>query len=54
MHSHCAVIVQCFVFIQRDGERSIIMAPAATSLIDGAAIDQYFGMVDPKDFRGIS
>ncbi|XP_062508700.1 uncharacterized protein LOC134184942 isoform X2 [Corticium candelabrum] len=33
---------ECFVFIQRDGERSIIMAPAATSLIDGAAIDQYF------------
>jgi sugar/nucleoside kinase (ribokinase family) len=33
---------ECFVFIQRDGERSIVMAPSATSFLDGAAVDRFF------------
>ena len=34
---------QCHVFIQEDGERSIVMAPAATSLINTQAVMEHFG-----------
>ncbi|XP_064406924.1 uncharacterized protein LOC135351765 isoform X2 [Halichondria panicea] len=33
---------QCHVFIQEDGERSILMAPATTSCIDEQAVIKYF------------
>ena len=37
------VCMQCHVFIQEDGERSIVMAPASTSIIDAQAVQEYFG-----------
>ncbi len=39
------VVLQCHVFIQEDGERSIIMAPASTSLITAQAVQEYFGKI---------
>lgn len=33
---------QCHVFVQEDGERSIVMAPAATSLINSKAVMEHF------------
>ena len=36
-------VVQCHVFIQDGGERSIMMAPAATSLITAEAVREIFG-----------
>ena len=43
----CCIILciytQCHVFIQENGERSILMAPAATSQIDTAAVQTHFG-----------
>jgi sugar/nucleoside kinase (ribokinase family) len=36
---------QCHVFIQDGGERSIMMAPAATSLINADTVQQNFGSV---------
>ena len=38
-----ACVVQCHVFIQDGGERSIMMAPAATSLITAEAVRVNFG-----------
>ena len=35
--------LQCHVFIQEDGERSIVMAPASTSLINAQAVQEHFG-----------
>ena len=35
--------MQCHVFIQEDGERSIVMAPASTSIMDAQAVQEYFG-----------
>jgi hypothetical protein len=35
-------VVQCHVFIQEGGERSIMMAPAATSLITAEAVREIF------------
>ena len=35
--------LQCHVFIQDGGERSIVMGPAATSLINAEAVQQNFG-----------
>jgi len=36
------VSAESYVFVQEDGERSIIMAPGATSLIDQNAVRKYF------------
>ena len=33
------------MFIQEGGERSILMAPAATSLINAQAVNDYFGKI---------
>jgi len=35
---------ESFVFLQTDGERSIIMAPGATSLINDVIVKKLFGM----------
>ena len=34
---------QSYVFIQQDGERSIIMASGATSIINKKAVEEFFG-----------
>ena len=36
---------QSFVFVQEDGERSIVMATGATSLMNEKIAKHYFGMV---------
>ncbi len=41
---------QSYVFIQQDGERSIIMASGATSLINKKAVEEFFGKLLP--FKG--
>lgn len=43
--SHFFHPLQCHVFIQEDGERSILMAPATTSCIDKEAVQKYFGQL---------
>ena len=35
---------ESFVFLQPDGERSIIMASGSTSIIDGHVARKYFGI----------
>ena len=35
---------QSYVFIQQDGERSIIMASGATSIIKKQTVEEFFGM----------
>ena len=37
------IYTQCHVFIQENGERSILMAPAATSQINATAVQNHFG-----------
>ena len=34
---------QSYVFVQQDGERSIIMASGATSIINKKAVEEFFG-----------
>ena len=34
---------QSYVFIQQDGERSIIMASGATSIMNKKAVEEFFG-----------
>ena len=35
--------MQCHVFIQEGGERSIVMAPAASALLNDKAVNENFG-----------
>ena len=41
---------QSFVFVQEDGERSIVMATGATSLMNRETTTRYFGIVQYFDF----
>ena len=43
LHRALCIYTQCHVFIQENGERSILMAPAATSQINAAAVQNHFG-----------
>ena len=43
MNSSLSSSLQCHVFIQEGGERSIVMAPAATSLLNQKTVTDNFG-----------
>ena len=44
------VVLQCHVFVQDGGERSIMMAPSATSLISAEAVRDNFGTLQYPAF----